>query len=146
VSVTTKGFDTFLKRVESMKARVKLDGKTVVVGVLGEKDSDLVAIAAWNEFGTEDGRVPARHFMRTALQKRDLAYYLKAKLKEYALGKVSLDAALAKIGAYTAGIVQRTIGSNLPPPNAPSTIARKKSSRTLINTGRLRQSITWAIR
>jgi len=48
-----------------------------------------------------------------------------------------MERALLKIEAQ----VVNQIDSNTPPPNAPSTIKRKKSSKTLIDTGKMRQHV-----
>ena len=48
-----------------------------------------------------------------------------------------MERALLKIEAQV--VVQ--IDSNTPPPNKPSTIKRKKSSKTLIDTGKMRQHV-----
>ena len=51
--------------------------------------------------------------------------------------KGPMERALLKIEAQV--VVQ--IDSNTPPPNAPSTIKRKKSSKTLIDSGKMRQHV-----
>jgi len=51
--------------------------------------------------------------------------------------KGPMERALLKIEAQV--VVQ--IDSNTPPPNKPSTIKRKKSSKTLIDTGKMRQHV-----
>lgn len=149
MSVQLIGFDSFSAKVADLGKRAR-EGSTgqrsAYVGVTGKAGSELVVIAAANEYGTEDGRIPSRPFLRNALNRPELAKFVAGQAKLYMGGKVTLDEALNKIGAYTTGLVQRSIGSNTPPPNAPSTVAQKGSNRTLINTGRLRQSMTWVIR
>ncbi len=162
---TTKGFDSFEKKITDI-ARMSDDGvfnkKSVFVGVVGARDSDLVVIAASNEFGT--ARIPSRPFMRNAMNDPRLSRFVGERMRALLRGKMLQDRPpdfiggtgrsgadeqllmLERIGAFMKGLVQRSIGSNTPPPNAPATIQRKKSSRTLINTGRLRQSIAWEIR
>lgn len=143
------GFDSFSKKVEELGTRAREGEKTkrsVFVGVTGTSDSNMVIIAAANEFGTQDGRIPSRPFLRNALNNPQLARFVSASASAYMKGAYSLDETWNRIGAYTTGLVQRSIGSNIQPENAPSTVARKGSSRTLINTGRLRQSFTWVLR
>jgi hypothetical protein len=69
---------------------------------------------------------------------------VRAAAGSYINGK-PMTPELQKLGAFGAAKIQDQIASNMPPPNAPSTIAQKGSSGTLIDTGRLRQSITWAL-
>ncbi len=143
------GFDTFTKKVAELGSRARkgeLEKRSAFVGVTGSQGSDLVVIAAANEYGTSDGRIPSRPFLRNALNKPELVAFVQNIATKYIKGDTGLDESLNKIGAYTAGLVQRSIGSDTPPPNAASTIKRKGSSKTLINTGRLRQSITWVLR
>jgi hypothetical protein len=42
-------------------------------------------------------------------------------------------------------LLQAQIASNMGPPNKPMTIYLKGSSKTLIDSGRMMQSVTWAI-
>ncbi|MDF7681191.1 hypothetical protein PT300_11600 [Enterobacteriaceae bacterium ESL0689] len=50
------------------------------------------------------------------------------------------------MGEKLAGEVKRKIQSGIAPPLDPKTIARKGSSRPLIDTGNLLQSITYEVR
>lgn len=133
-------------------------GPGVFVGVRDNGDTDddgtpLVLIAAVNEFGSVDGHVPERSYLRsTADAKRD----------EYAAAIVAIvDAAmkapagqsdrvvrrgLGRLGAKAVGDVKRTITALDTPANAPSTIEKKGADNPLIDTGRLRQSIDFDVR
>ena len=51
-----------------------------------------------------------------------------------------------RIGLLYKGLIQRMIGSNMPPGLKPKTIARKGSSKSLIDTGRMRQSIDFEVK
>jgi hypothetical protein len=115
-------------------------------GLSAGKGTTVVDIAIWNEFGTAD--IPARSFLRgwfdeneetakTALM-RFLQGYLE---KKYQTKEQALDA----FGAWLQGQIQARIAKGIPPPNAPSTIAKKGSSKPLIDSGQLRSSITFAV-
>ena len=52
---------------------------------------------------------------------------------------------LEQLGAMAVGEVQKYVTELDTPPNAPSTIRQKGSSNPLINTGALRQSITYEV-
>ena len=43
-------------------------------------------------------------------------------------------------------VIQESITEGAWEPNAPSTVAKKKSSKPLIDTGRMRQSVNYIIR
>ncbi|HEV7258939.1 MAG TPA: hypothetical protein VGN82_14255 [Bosea sp. (in: a-proteobacteria)] len=121
--------------------------KAVKVGFpKGKADADVVSIAIWNHLGTSRG-IPPRPFITIAMYKSRRE--IRAALRKIAKGTVEngtpIAAQLPKLGAYGAGKIQDQIAANTPPPNAPSTIRQKGSSRTLIDTGRMRQSVTWEI-
>ena len=121
--------------------------KAVKVGFpKGKAEADVVSIAIWNHFGTSRG-IPARPFITIAMFKN--RRQIRAALRKIAKAQVAdgtpVSRSLPKLGAYGAGMIQDQIAANTPPPNAPSTIRQKGSSRTLIDTGRMRQSVTWAL-
>lgn len=138
---------------ERIKREIKAAEKAIVkVGILAGTDphpedgADMLLIAAANEFGTADGHVPSRPFIRGAFDnhRRDLA---ATKARMWALilrGKLTVDRSLGLLGEEHQGQVQRYMTALDTPPNAPSTIARKRgSSNPLINFGRLRAAIRW---
>lgn len=146
--------DFGLKRI--LKNARDLGKANVTVGVHGTakphkndegESTPLAFIAAVNEFGSSDGHVPERSFIRSTV---DEQLGTLRRIRDQALRKVVLDdlaprKALALIGAYLQGKIQEKIASNIPPPNAPSTVSEKGSSGTLIDTGQLRQSITYQV-
>ncbi len=110
----------------------------------GKASGDLIAIAVWNHEGTSRG-IPPRRFITAGLFKS--RGKIRAKLRTIAKAiiqtKASMRQGLAQVGLTGQDAIQQQISSNMPPPNAPSTIAQKGSTGTLIDTGRMRQSITW---
>lgn len=119
-------------------------GAGVYVGVRATKGSSLVVKALANEFGT--ATIPERSFLRSTLDRRRVEYAdILAELVNRSLDGQPARIDLERLGAIVVGDVQMTISSNVPPPNAASTIRRKRSSRTLIDTGRLRQSISYEV-
>ncbi len=109
----------------------------------GEGDIGIAGIAAVNEFGTEDGLIPERSFLRATLDE-DAKRINAAAGKALGLvldGRLTADRAYDQIGFFVVGRVQRKIVDFHDPGNAPSTIARKGEDNPLIDTGRLRQSI-----
>ncbi len=106
-------------------------------------DNELLTYAASNEFGTRDGRVPERSFMRsTMMSNRAQFTRLVRDVFKKAKTPADIERRLDQLGARAVREVVKTIRSDVPPPNAPSTVAKKGSSGTLRDTGRLAQSIS----
>jgi len=128
-----------------------VDGKAVKVGVLSDAGSEaggqsLASVATYNEFGTSRG-IPPRPFMAQTFEtrNREISEFI-AKQKDAVLdGKATFSGALGKIGEKYKGMIQREIASGGFAANAPATIRQKGSSKPLIDTGRLRQSINWEL-
>jgi hypothetical protein len=67
-------------------------------------------------------------------------------LGQVVLGRMEAREAMTRIGFEFQTQMVRTILTSVPPPNAPMTIALKRSSRTLIDTGQMLNSIRSVIR
>lgn len=141
----------------TMQALAVLSGQgevpRVMVGVRGtappaEDGTPMVIIAATNEFGSSDGHVPERSFLRsTADENRERYALLIQRVVVRTLDGHDLATELGRVGAIAVGDVQKKISTGPFLVNAPSTIARKgKGKGPLIDTGRLRQSIDWEVR
>lgn len=135
-----------------------LDGVVVKVGVqskdkavrrgkggnIRNTDQPLAVIAAVHEFGL--GGMPQRSFLRSAYDEN--LPTIDKMIQRVANGAVfgfGTNAALNQLGNVVQGMIQRKIVDGPFKPNAPATIKRKKSSRPLIDTGHLRQSIRYVI-
>lgn len=139
----------------AIKAEMDKAGKSHVrVGVLASQGGDeilhdgdltLAEIAAVHEFGTADGHIPSRSFIRRAvIENRDAIVKKQAELSlAVMLHKIDIDKALNLLGVFIVALVKATIeqGSSIPPPLAESTVERKGSSRALVDTGQLVNSI-----
>jgi hypothetical protein len=115
-------------------------------GAAADEDGvDIANIAMWNELGTS--RSPARPFMRKSVDENTdkIKAMCTRQLKRLAQGADAQDI-LEKIGVFQKGLIQRKIVDGTFEPNAASTIRRKGSSRPLIDTGRMRQSVNYIIR
>lgn len=103
----------------------------------------VAAVAAWNELGTST--IPERAFFRNALR-TSKELLLDIMVDNIDPRTMTLDRVTAgKLGAALVGEIQRSITTLRQPANAPSTIALKKSSNPLLDTGFLRQSVTWRV-
>jgi len=104
-------------------------------------------LAVIHEYGTD--KIPERSFMRSTFDRLRPNYEaLVAKLAPQVVdGKMTLAKLLDLVGLKIENDIRRTVktGSGVPPPNAPSTIKRKGSSRTLVNTGQLINSLTHSV-
>ena len=92
--------------------------------------------------------IPERSFIRSTVDahaKGDWARESEALKKAVVQDGLTVDVALKRMGLLIKAAIQAKIRSNVPPPNAPSTIARKGSSKTLINTGQLLNSIDYEV-
>lgn len=140
--------DRGLKKIME-KIRVLADGPYVKVGIIG--DGDNAMIATIHEYGAPKAGIPERSFIRRTFANEDVIKQKKemcAKLsKQILAGKMEVGQALGLLGAFGANAVKRTIddGEGVPPPLKPATIARKGSSRPLVDTGQMRNAITWEV-
>lgn len=120
----------------------------VKVGVLGQSqpvsgEIGVVELATMHEMGLG---VPERSFIRrTFREKQKQTAEVCAKLsRQVVTGKMSLHDAHEALGLWASAEVKKTVteGPGVPPPLAESTIARKGSTRPLIDTGRMIGAIT----
>lgn len=132
----------FKQLIEQLKASGE---KAVYVGfpaefnekVEGSDNFNLASLAAVLEFGNES--IPSRPFLRQTLAENQEKYTaLFVKLFE---SGVSIEQIYEQIALIAQGDVQQNIVNGKWTANAPSTIKRKKSSKPLIDTGKLRQSV-----
>lgn len=111
--------------------------------------TDLIKVALENNFGTD--RIPERNFMEQAQPgiQQNTAPILKQLVKEQnkeQRSQVAEEALMQAAGAEGAASIQDAILDGEYAPNAPSTIARKKSTKPLVDTGHLKNSVTYAVR
>lgn len=110
-----------------------------------EDGTDLCDIAAWNELGTVN--MPSRPFLRMSVDDNSdkINTFISAQKKSIISGEPA-DRILKKIGIFQKDLIQEKITSGSFAPNAPSTIQAKGSSKPLIDTGRMRQSVNFEIK
>ena len=135
-----------LAKIKQLIEQIKASGeKAVYVGfptefnekVEGSDNFNLASLAAVLEFGNE--RIPSRPFLRQTLAENQEKYTaLFVKLFE---SGISIDQIYEQIALIAQGDVQQNIVNGKWTANASSTIKRKKSSKPLIDTGKLRQSV-----
>lgn len=180
VTEKDNGYKAFIENMRAIKNKPYV--KTGVIGNGQEKQegskkkATLVEYATYNEFGT--ATIPERSFLRSTVfeKQNDLKKLSEFFLKKFTKKEYQVGDALKYIGLFLETAIKKKIGSNLPPPNAVSTMLHKlrkgltkkggqdkmdayknnfghldalpKSSgmpKTLIDTGRLRQSISFQV-
>lgn len=102
----------------------------------------IAEIARANEYGTKT--IPARSFMRSTYDE-NLPRLNRIIGKEYdkiLAGKSTVKRSLDAVGLYMQGLIQQKIRAIRSPPNAPSTIKRKGSSKPLIDFGQMISAVT----
>lgn len=156
LSVRLKRADKGLRRVGNLLRSMRDSGSTVKVGLVGDSEKAKRAdgsltnpeLGIVHEFGTST--IPARPFIGPGFRKHEPEYkqLLQTMVtKLVRTGKRSHEDVLGLIGAKAAADLKLfvTQGEPIPPPNSEKTIQRKGSSRTLVDTGRMVDAITWKI-
>lgn len=141
---TDRGYKAILGRLRKLGRSTP----TVKIGVRAGGGSDLPLIAAVNEFGSNDGHVPERSFLRSTIDENRTEYEaaIARSLLRTITGQATLRKGLEKLGTLVAADVKRKITILEDPPNAFSTIEQKGSDNPLIDTGRLRASIDFEVK
>lgn len=140
---------TLNKDLDGVVVRVGVQAKDKTVrrgkgGSIRNTDQPLAVIAAIHEFGLGD--MPQRSFLRSAYDENlPVIDKMIQRVANGAVFGLGTNAALNQLGNVVQGMVQRKIVDGPFVPNSPATIKRKKSSKPLIDTGHLRQSIRYVI-
>ena len=126
--------------------------KTDHDGKLGEMTN--VQVMYIHEYGAPAANIPPRSVLRATVDERagDIRKLQTAVARRVYSGALSPRQALGQIGAKVVAWMQARITSNIPPPLAAETVARKGSSVArkgssvaLVDTGQLKSSFTWRV-
>lgn len=103
-------------------------------------NAELMAI---HEFGAPRAGIPARSVLRATAdaQRAKWMAMLERAIRGAVAGKIDLLSALDLVGLRATADMAATIRRGLDPPLKPATVKRKGSSKPLIDTGRLLQSL-----
>lgn len=126
----------------------------VTVGIHGDSEpylrgqnepASVPQIASFHEFGTVD--VPERSFLRSTVdEKADEWTQLMTRVEKLVASKrMDVARALNVLGLRMVADVQKKIQNGPFAPLADKTVKAKGSSRPLIDTGRMRQSVTYRV-
>jgi len=150
----THGFAGYLRSSGDYQPKNQPNGKSNSE----HKPIRIAALAAVHEFGATIknafGRginvtIPERSYIRSAIDgnRQELEKMTKKLANAVLVGKIKSRAqAIGLLCEKVTTLIRSKIDEGVPPPNKPSTIARKGSSHTLIDTGQLRNSLDWEIR
>jgi hypothetical protein len=158
--MTARKPDDMLKRTQALEnAMNKAKNRAVFVGLPSEKvggeiygnkknPQTIMTIGAIHEYGAGDN--PKRSYLRTPfiMHKKKINEFIANQFEKTTNGK-SVDDALNLVGAFCRNISVKafsTKGYGQWEDLEPETIRRKGSSKPLIDTGTLRNAITWVIR
>lgn len=138
-----RGLKRFIRELEVAK------NTEVVIGLQEGDTNGELSIAqygAYNEYGTQD--IPERSFMRSTFDEQSgkLSRLMNSMFNRVKAGQMSTCQALGLIGLRHQDDIQKKISSDIKPANSPATIERKKSSRTLIDTGAMRAAVRYIVR
>jgi hypothetical protein len=139
------GYRELVKRVFGLHTEARID-----VGILedeahGDDAITMLELGTIHEFGTDT--IPERSFIRAWFDEEEPELRIKFAelMKSVVEGKRTKDEILELMGLYCVGRIQARMSEGVPPPNAPSTVARKHSSTPLIDTGILRSSVSYRV-
>ena len=143
-----RGFKRIMRAIHAAKGK-----SHVSVGILQNEEKHegspytVAEIAAVHEFGSDDGKIPQRSFIRSTYdeQLQQNIKLVQALQKDVLLGKRSKQNALAYIGEVVSKQMVEKINSRTLTPLKSKTAKQKKSSTPLVDTGRLKGSISFEV-
>jgi hypothetical protein len=131
------------KGLKALERKISASRRTLTVGI--HEGAERLEIASYHEFGTST--IPARPFLTSWFDARKGEF--ADEMQTVALRVVrqggTVDDALGQLGSLYVGQIQAGIRAGIDPPLAEVTIARKGSSKPLIDTGQLVSDITFKV-
>jgi len=108
--------------------------------------SEVAEIAAFNEFGTSS--IPERPFFRQGLDnnKQAINEFVDKEHEQVLTGNRSVSEALNRIGLFVQSKIQDSIRNGDFAPLHPATKAAKGSTRPLIDTAQMLNSVTYVVK
>lgn len=153
VTDTDRGAGELVKRLRALAKSTR----RVKVGILSDAPKkaregsrgklSLLEVAIVHEFGAPAANIPQRSFIRATIDERaaDIARLQLVVAQRVAMGEITEEQGLSQIGAKVAGWIKARIADGIAPPLAESTVARKKSSKPLVDTGQLRSAVAHVV-
>lgn len=158
--VIDKGWDKIKKNLSQNKKAFVQIGITEDSGQYPDGPM-VVEVALWNEFGTSTS--PERSFFRSAIDQHEaqINQWREEVVSAVLSNQYGVKKALEILGFRIQVLIQNQIKSNVPPPNAASTMKAKQAggtspkggmkegfegrTGTLIDTGTMLRSVTYKV-
>jgi hypothetical protein len=143
VRVVDRGWSEYMKRMNSCRDVSSRVGYPTSDEKYGSGPT-VVEVAAVHEFGAPKANVPMRAHVRTTYDEdvENLARRARIELGKVADGTSTAAESISRLGLYHANKIRQKIKQGPFTPLKPSTIRRKGSSRPLIDTAQMLQSVT----
>ena len=140
--------DKLLREMDKLRVRVGFPKG----GATYENGMTLASVAVIQEFGSTENKIPARPFIRNTAKENKAKYAKLGRVfaRKVMRGDKTPKAALSLIGLEAAKDIIKKIQSIWTPANKPSTIAKKTRAgkigdKPLVDTGKLKQSVSYAL-
>ena len=124
----------------------------IAVGILQDEQRDdgfsMVDLAMVHEYGSRKQNIPARSFIRSTCdaKRREHLELIRKFQWKILLGRMTAKQALMQLGEVVSKDMVQTINDGIEPKLEDATAKRKGGSTPLIDTGRLKGSITHEVR
>lgn len=145
------------EKLDGVLRHLYASNKAVKVGILenatnADTGASIAEYAYWNEFGTKDEEeqevIPARPFFRNAISDNSdtWAGSIKNQLKTMGVtDKNVVEKALKRTGQLMRSDIQQSISKGGFKPLKPATIKRKGKATPLVDTGDMRNAISYEV-
>ena len=147
---TQNMFKAYENQIKTFKKSVIKIGLPEKVANNPHDDSVLTVaqVGRIHEYGVPEKNIPKRSFIREPIidNQKNIKKLIKKKFEEVSQNRTSSLKALNQLGLYGQGLSQKSFTNNNWDSLNPATIkAKNGKSNPLINTGQLRQSITYSV-
>lgn len=133
--------------MDALLAEIESEGGFVDIGLHSDEDEEMLQKGIDNEFGTN--RIPSRPFIRATIDQNEGLFLKHAETLSGNIidKKINKLEALTEMGMLIKGETQRYMINLKSPPNAPSTIKKKKGQdNPLIDKGDMVGSIDYDVK
>lgn len=103
----------------------------------------IAQVAIHNEFGVPERNIPPRPFMKRAVDGNIRKWKKMIRDELPQMKKMDLRIMAIRLAGVVKKDIQRSINELMFPPNAPSTVKRKGFNNPLVDTGTMRDTVTW---
>ena len=124
-----------------------------IPGLFKPKGKKILAVSDGNKglkvmfYLVKEVNIPERSFLRSTFDEKEGEWqeFFANQIDSLISGSATANSIYSQLGARIASDIQKKIKETSRPSNAAATVANKGTNNPLINTGRLRQSVTWKV-